>query len=291
MGRAWLSAAGAVALIAVLPATGASPVGRKTLGGRGFATDVTVSFTAPQGYRILGGGYENWRGPPYTRLETGSTGQSSLHFDVHPNFDTRSPQRAIRDKLGADMGGIPTREVASGPIDVPHVVRGRKVGVVKGVFVIRQATSRGYEGWYEGGVAFGVGTGYPVLAADVDTTSPDADASKRIEGMQPSKWNRQAIEQGIRGTAVEGNLAPRRVVVRIGRGLVAGRATDSLGHPLVAARVVLERRAGAGWSRAATGRTGLNGEFSLRLAGAAGVIRVSVSSGGAVARSKALTTP
>jgi len=120
----------------------ASSVGKKTLGGRGFATDVTVSFTAPAAYAAPGGGYESWVGPLYTNLATGSSDlESHLAFDVHPAFSVRSAEEAAREKIGTDIGGIPTREVTSGPIDVPHVIGGRKVGSVKGFFLIRQATS------------------------------------------------------------------------------------------------------------------------------------------------------
>ena len=81
-------------------------------------------------------------GPLYTNLATGSSDlESHLAFDVHPAFSVRSAEEAAREKIGTDIGGITTREVTSGPIDVPHVIGGRKVGSVMGFFLIRQATS------------------------------------------------------------------------------------------------------------------------------------------------------
>lgn len=283
-------AAAAVASLALAAATG---VGKKTLGGRGWATNVTVAFTSPEGYSINGSGYENWLGPKFTNTVTGNEDESNLSFDVHSDFTTRSAERAARSKLGADMGGIPTKQVAAGPIDVPHIIRGRQVGVIKGFFLIMQATRAQYEGWFEAGLAFSLGRGYPIPAADLDTTAPDDDATKTIQGTLPSEWNRRVIEQGVRGITVEGNLAPQKVTARVKAGRVEGRATDTVGHPVVGLKVVLERRAGSSWTRVTTGVTNGNGEFALRLAGVAGAsgIRVSVSLGAAVARSGVLRAP
>lgn len=268
----------------------ATPVGKKVLGGRGFATDVTVSFTAPRGYRIWGSGYENWQGPQWTSLVTGGKGESNLDFDVHPDFTTRSAERAARNKIGTDSGAGPTREVAAGPIALPHRVGGRRIGTIRGFFVIRQTAKKGYEGWFEAGVGLPLGPGYPVLAADVDTTSPDSDSDKRIQGKLPSEWNRAIVEQGVRGIAVEGNLAPQRVIARVLGRRVAGRATDTLGHPLVGATAVLERRSGSAWRRVAATRTTASGGFVFALPGAAAgsSLRVAVSFGGATAKSKPL---
>jgi hypothetical protein len=294
MRRTGVSVTVAIAAVAVasLAFAGITGVGKKTLGGRGWATNVTVAFTAPQGYSINGSGYENWLGPLFTNSVTGNQDESNISFDVHPDFTTRSAERAARSKLGNDMGGLPTRQVAAGPIDVPHVIGGRKVGVIKGFFLIRQVTKPQYEGWFEAALAFSLGRGYPIPAADLDTTAPDDDATKTIQGMLPSQWNRRVIEDGLRGISVEGNLAPRKVAARVQPGRVTGRVTDTVGHPVVRLKVVLERRAGSSWSRVTTGVTNGNGEFALRLAGVAkaSAVRVSVSLG-AVARSGVLKVP
>lgn len=283
----------AAATVASLALAATASVGKKTLAGRGWATSVTVSFTAPEGYSINGSGYENWNGPLWKSLITGSEDESNLHFDVHPDFTTRSAERAARSKLGNDMGGLPTKQVAAGPIDVPHVIRGRKVGVIKGFYLIRQVTKPQYEGWFEAGLAFSLGRGYPIPAADVDTTSPDDDSAKRIKEMLPSEWNRQIVEQGVRGIAVDGNLAPQKVTARVRAGRMQGRVTDTVGHPVVGLKVLLERRAGSSWTRVTTGATNGNGEFALRAGAVAkgSTVRVSVSLGSAVARSAVLRVP
>ena len=277
----------AAAVVASFAFAAAKGVGKKTLGGRGWATNVTVAFTSPEGYSINGSGYENWLGPKFTNSVTGNEDESTLSFDVHSDYTTRSPERAARSKLGADMGGIPTKQVAAGPIDVPHVVGGRKVGVIKAFFLIRQVTKSHYEGWFEAGLAFSLGTGYPIPAADLDTTAPDDDATKTIQGKLPSEWNLQVIQQALHGIAVEGNLAPRKVTARVLAGKVTGQVVDTVGHPVVGVRVVLERRTGSSWTRAATGTTTGTGRYAVRLPKLprSTALRVSAAVESAVARS------
>jgi hypothetical protein len=254
-------------------------VGKKVLGGRGFATNVTVSFKAPEGYTIDSGRYENWKGPVYTYLNTGSEAESGLHFDVH-SATTRSIERAARDKIGTDMGGIPTKQLEAGPILVPHLVRGRTVGVIKGFFLIREGTREDYEGWIDAALAFWLGRGYPVLAADVDTTAPSDDSNNRIRDQLPSVWNRRVVEEGIRGIAVEGNLAPRRLTARVQGRRVAGRVRDSLGHPLVRVKLTVRTPDGKPCCVAVTSATGV---FTLNVPASAGsgTFRLSVAVGGA----------
>jgi hypothetical protein len=263
-------------------------VGRKTLGGRGWATNVTVAFTAPDGYAINGSGYENWKGPLWKSLVTGSEDESNLSFDVHPDYTTRSAEKATRSLLEDEMGGLPTRQVAAGPVQVPHIVHGRTIGVIKGTFVIMQVTKPQYEGWFEAALAFSLGKGYPIPVAGVDTTSPDDDSAKRIQDELPSVWNRRIVEAGIRAIAVEGNLAPQKVTARVRAGRVTGRVSDTVGHPVVGVTVTLQRRTKTSWVRVAAGRTDSTGTFAVRASAARGsVLRVSVSLGDAVARSAA----
>jgi hypothetical protein len=272
-----LSAASVAASIAF---AGDQTVGKKTLGGRGFATTVTVAFTAPQGYTIAGGGYENWRGPDFSSIATGSDDlESGVHFDVHPDEKARTAEKAARNKLGTDMGGLPTRQVAAGPLAVPHIVRGKKVGVIKGFYVIMQVTKKTYEGWYEGGLGFTLGRGYPALAADVDTTAPADDADKRIEGQLPSVWNRRVVDEGIRGIFVEGNFAPRNLTVRVQGRRLTGQARDALGHAVVSATVKLRQ----GSKTCCRTKTSATGAFALSVPTSAGtgMFRLTVAAGGA----------
>jgi len=271
----------AVALAASLALAAASGVGKKLMGGRDFATNVTISFTAPKGYKIdAANGYENWRGPDFTNLDIGSSDlESGLHFDVH-TASTRSVERAARDKTGKDMGGIPTEQVEAGPIGVPHIVRGRKVGVIRGFYLVRQSTKKNYQGWTDAAVAFWLGRGYPVLVADVNTTAPSADEYQRIEDMLPSVWNLRVVEEGIRGIAVEGNLAPRTITAHVSGRRIAGRATDTLGHAIVGANVTLRKPGGKPCCTAVTRATGA---FTLNVPRSAGTgaFQLSVAAGGA----------
>jgi hypothetical protein len=287
------------ALLAVTTLVGVSAalaaqagVGKKTLGGRGWATNVTVTFTAPAGYVINGSGYENWNGPLWKSLVTGNEDKSNLSFDVHPDYTTRSAERAARSLLGDDMGGLPTRQVAAGAIRVPHVVHGRTIGAITGTFVIMQVTKPQYEGWFEAALAFSLGKGYPIPVAGVDTTSPDDDADKRIQNELPSAWNRRIVEAGVRAIAVEGNLAPQKVTARRQGARVTGRVSDTVHHPVVAIGVTLERRAGSSWRRVATGRSDGTGAFAIPLKAASGsTLRVSASVAGAVAHSAPFKAP
>lgn len=276
-----LLAATITAVVAVSVALASTAgVGKKTIGGRDFATDVIVSFTAPKGYRIdTENGYGGWKGPPVTNLDINSQVESGLQFDVHTAV-TRSVERAARDKIGTDFGGIPTKQVVGGPIGVPHMIRGRKVGVIKGFFLIRQGARQGYEGWTNSAVAFSLGRGYPVLAANVDTTAPGSDANLSIKGMLPSAWNRQVVEQGVRGIVVEGNLAPRTMTARAQAGRVVGRVTDSLGHPLVGVKVKLRK---ADLQPCCNATTTATGAFTLNVPQSAGTgsFQLSVAVGGA----------
>jgi hypothetical protein len=269
-------------IAAPLALASSAATGEKVLGGRGYATNVTVSFTAPAGYTIdSANGYENWKGPLYTYINTGSTTESNLHFDVH-SATTRSMERAARDKIGTDMGGIPTRQVVASAIRVPHLVRGRKVGDIKGFFVIRQGAKEDYEGWTEAGLAFSLGKGYPVLAADVDTTGPSDDSNNTIQNTLPSAWNRRVVEEGVRGIAVVGNLAPSKLTARVQGRRVSGRATDALGHVVVQAKVALRAPNG---KRCCTALTRTDGTFALTVPGSAGsgAFQLSVTAGGAKA--------
>ncbi len=271
----------AVVAGAVFAVAAFAGVGKKVLAGRGFATSVTVSFTSPSGYSINGGGYENWKGPLFSSLATGSNDlESGLHFDVHPDSTTRSAEKAARSKIGTDIGGIPTRELTSGPINIPHIVRGTRVGVIKGFFLIRQATKEGYEGFIDGGLGFWLGSGYPALAADVNTTAPGDDADKRIEGTLPSVWNRRVVEEGIRGIAVEGNFAPRTISSRAQGQRLSGRVTDSLGHAVIGAAVTLRK---AGVKPCCHAVTSTTGAFALNVPRSAGTgtFQLSAAAGGA----------
>ena len=66
--------------------------------------------------------------------------------------------------------------------------------------------------------------------------------------------------------------------------------TDGLGHPVVGAKVLLERGSGSSWTQGARGKTNANGEFGLRLAGVQPPlsVRVAVVFAGLTVRSKAL---
>jgi len=193
-----LAAFSIVAVSAGFTAAAEPPPKRITLSGRAFASPVTVVFAAPAGYTSGFGGA--WTGPPWSSPSGG--GVSGLTVNVGSDEQSRSAEQAARNKLVSYAASWTV--VSSGPLAVPRIVAGRKVGGLQGFFLIMHNPLKGYEGWYRAAVGVSLGKGYPLLAAVFLTTTPSSDASQTIEGTTPSVWNRQAIDQALRGMAVEG---------------------------------------------------------------------------------------
>lgn len=273
-----------VVLSASLAAAADAPRKKITLSGRDYPTPVRVSFAAPTGYTSNQGG--SWKGPRWKKIALSSEGDSSLTVNVGGDSSAGSAERAARKRLGSYVTSWTV--VASRPIAVPHLVGGRKVGTFKGFFLILHNPDQGYEGWYKATIGVPLGKGYPVLAADFGTTDPSDDATTTIEGKTPSAWNRQVIEQALRGAAVDGNLAARTIQANVRLtplepccgARISGRITDALGHPLVAVKVTLRKHGLAPCCAATTSATGayvLNvpkragtGAFVLSVAAAGG---------------------
>ena len=254
-----------------------------TIGGRGFRTNVTVTFAAPASYALktalrYGGA---WKGPRW-KSSSGDEADSLLDFSSHSDFTTRSPAIAAKNFLGNDTWAT----VASGPIDVPHVIRGRKVGVIRGFMLIRHSPAQGYEGWYKAVVGFALGRGYPVMVTDVKSDTPGDDSNGLIEGQLPSVWNRKAIDQALAGIVVNGNLAAEKITAAVQGRRIAGRVTDTVGHPVVGVKVTVRGRGAACCSATttATGAYSINvpasagtGAFAVSVAGPGGALTKRVS--------------
>lgn len=84
----------------------------------------------------------------------------------------------------------------------------------------------------------------------------------------------------MRGIVLEGNLAPRNVTARVQAGRVVGRVTDSLGHPVVGAKVTLGKPGGR---PCCTAVTSVTGAFTLNVPRSAGTgaFQLSVAVSGA----------
>lgn len=255
----------------------APPRAKIALGGRGFATSVAVTFAAPRGYVVkTSSGYNRtWRGPRWKNA-VGDERDSLLDFSAHSDFKARSAEGAAKNQVGSDPGW---KVVASGPIAVPHLIKGHKVGVIKGFMLVLQKTGKGYEGWHRAAVGFPLGKGYPVLVADFLTTSPSDDASDIIENVLPSQWNRQAVDQALQGVALDGNLAPRALQAGVHGARVTGRVVDGLGHGVVGVKVTLRKQGSEPCCSATTSATGA---FAMNVPQSAGTgaFVLSVSSGG-----------
>jgi hypothetical protein len=278
MNRSVVAAVAASALIVSAAGAATPPRSKVVLGGRGFRTNVTAAFAAPASYSVktllrYGG---TWKGPRSQSSTTGDEADSLLDFSAHSDFTTRSAAVAARGELGNDPGWP---VVTSGPVAVPHVIGGRKVGAVTGFMLIRRKAGQGYEGWYRAALGFPLGKGYPVLVADFGAETPGDDSAETIEGQLPSAWNRTAIEQAIAGVVLDGNLAAQAVAAAVKGRRIAGRVTDTLGHPVVGVKVTVRGRGGVCCSGATTGA----GTFALSVpkSAGAGAFVVSVSGAGA----------
>jgi hypothetical protein len=242
-------------LSAGVAAAAAPPSKRITLTGRDYAAPLIVAFAAPAGYSSGFGGA--WKGPQW-KSATGD-GDAGLTVNVGGEPSARSAEQAARKKLSSYTSW---KAVASGPIAVPHLVKGRKVGSLKGFFLILHNPDKGYEGWYHAAIGVPLGKGYPIVAANFGITTPSDDATQTIEGKTPSVWNRQVIDQALRGVAVDGNLAARTIQAQVRpiepccNARISGRVTDALGHPLVGVKVTLRKHAQEPCCGATTTATG-----------------------------------
>lgn len=271
------------AAVAVSVSGAAPPRAKVTLSGRDWATNVNVTFAAPQGYRAPGDGTRSWQGPPFTKSATGSTYDASLEFDAGGDPKARSGEQGARGQVGTGSGW---RLVASGPILVPHFVRGRRAGTIKGFMIVKQKTDAGYEGWYKAGLGFSLGKGYTVVVTRFLTTTPGSDSADVIEGRRPSEWNRQAIDQAVRGVAVDGNLAVATIQAKVkmtpaeptNNARITGRVLDTLGHGVAGVKVTLRKQGVEPCCGATTTATGAytlvvpkragTGAFTLAVTGA-----------------------
>ena len=281
--RSWACAFVVLSILAVsasLSAAAGPPPKKITLTGRGYSGPVTMVIATPAGYTSGFGGA--WTGPRWKMPS--AEGDSGLTVNVGGVPSARSAELAARKTLGSYVASWTV--VASGPIAVPHLVRARKVGSIQGFFLILHNPAARYEGWYHAAVGVPLGKGYEILAAHFSTTTPSDDATTTIEGKKPSAWNRQTIEQAVRGVALDGNLAAKTIQAQVRPGAaccnarITGRVTDALGHPLVAVKVTLRKNDGApccGATTSATGAYTLNvpkkagtGAFVLSVAAADG---------------------
>lgn len=226
-----------------------------------------------------------WLGPSVTRNGVPVAGRrATFTWRLVRETKAASIEVATRRAL---RHGWPVDE--AGAVFVPHLVNGREVGTVAASFLLARAPEGSR---YELAFAVPLGQGrYATIQlenapiARQSTSSPDL---LEIDGTRPGTWLRDELRAALYGATLEGNLWPRAVSLRgQASGRAAGSVSDSLGHPLVAMRVTLDRRSGSRWTRARVVQTDGRGRFSVG-GMPAGTYRASVTNGGVSAFSRPL---
>ena len=252
--------------------------GRNTT--RAFSAALFLTITTLPEFRRTGfdGDSGGWEGPI---CEVASNprlnGPITLTWDAVFHDDVRSAEQAARAALTFDWTTI-----ESGPFPIRHLVGGREVGTIPGIYVLTD--SRGQTGYHESGIGFELGRG---VFAGIAFWSRGNALECTVRGIPVATWHRGTARAALGQVRVEGNLPPARVTARSRAGRVTGSVTDGYGHPDAGVMVRLERRAGRRWRAVRSGRTAAAGSYSLRTRGS-GTYRVVATLAGASARSGAV---
>jgi hypothetical protein len=220
-----------------------------------------------------------WEGPPCEvagRPELASP--VSMSWSVYFSRSA-SPEAAARDSFTFEW-----ETVEQSPVAVPHVVAGRTVGTIPGVFVVTD--SRSDVGYHESAVGFPLGRGVFGASRYWSRGNALVCTVRSSAGSTPIRtWHRAKAREAVMLVQVDGNLPPARVRASKALRGATGRVTDSFGHPNANATVRLERRAGSRWRRIASARTRGDGTYAI-VTRARGRMRVVAIVGAATATSR-----
>jgi hypothetical protein len=231
--------------------------GRNTT--RAFSSQTFVVVTTPAAYTRLSfdGDAGSWRGP---RCVVSS--RPDLSADVRVPWALRFSDTYASREDAADRArtfrDLP--ELSRGTIAVPHRIRGKGVGAISAYYVLGQS-GEDY-GWAEVGLGIPLTRGVfaamrfwstgPSFACNVGTTSS-------------RQWHVDAVQAAAARVVVDGNLPAARITAHGARRRMSGFVNDGFGHPVVGARVTLQRRDARGtWRAAGTATTAGNGFYSAR---------------------------
>ena len=264
-----------IALVAALGATAAAARAQvterirvTTAGGpvtrtipRGVFVDVVsppdydrVSFTGTQG---------RWVGPPYRgSADPSAAGKTFIAWTL--------AFAHAKDRIAA-VGTVPTRGWPTdikGGVSIQHVIRARTVGTILGHYLLTRAPGQ-TSAAYEAALAFPVSPGlFALLRFELLEPATDDDGAAgtfMVDGVRASLWNRGQAFWALTSPRLEGTLPPTRVIARaVGGGeIVRGQVADAFRHPVVGARVLLQRAQG-GWRTVKTTRTSGTGTYAIR---------------------------
>jgi hypothetical protein len=245
---------------------------------RGYPPSLEVVLPSPPDY-VRGsvgrlGNDGTWRGPRYQATGRPSLG-GNASIDWSAGIERYAATRAsILSDLVHDWAPI-----SGGTKLIERRVAGRRVGMIRGVWLLTRGTPMAGAARYEAGMVIPLcGRTARVHFAALTPADDSAGGAMgfgeyTIEGAAPSAWNREQLLDAVYNVRVEGNLPARRITTARRPGAIAGIVTDCNRHPLAGQTVSLERQSGASWKRVAAGKTSATGVYSLR-AGGAGTYRV-----------------
>jgi hypothetical protein len=268
-----------IALATVAVALGAveDRVGIRINGGNDtakYSPSLMVRVLSPPDYR-RGCCYDSnggeWLGPRYqaTGLATlGADASIDWALRVHPNEpDTR---KAIIAKL---VHNWPVTQ--EGSREVEHFVGGRPAGTIPATWLLTRSTFYGTDdAAYESAVGFQLCGNVAVVRFGLLKPSGDSAGGTmgygefKINGQNPTDWNRQQALTALEGVRLEGNLPTGRVSAKATGRRVSGRVTDCQSHAVAGAKVELQKRVGRRWARVAGATSSATGAFTLRARGA-----------------------
>lgn len=244
----------------------------------GLSPALGVVLLAPVEYGSRGCCYDGdsgqWLGPEYWATEKRELGGvAKIGWSVRFDDKSRNAEEAVRERLFLFERGP---EIEVGNLPVPHVIRGRQVGILPGFAVLR--VSPGSDtAQHEAAIAFPLRPGLFAVAhfslLDPFGDTPAPFGKYFVKGTTlASEWNRAFGRLVLRGVRLDGNLPPARVRARGGR-RVSGTVADRFRHPVVGAPVILQRKVAKSWRRVRVGKTNFKGNFVLPAPGK-GVYRV-----------------
>src|SRR3954465_1136067 len=215
----------------------------------------------------------SWNGPNYhASLKASEGGPTSIGWGVDFDIAAHVTPLALARKHALTFGSW--HVLQHGPLLVPHLVGGRKVGTLHAVMLLTQAPGSDATA-FSSSVAFSLCKGVVVevhFGSQGPSTSEPYQAGRWImeDGTEVQPWTRDHLRAALDGVALDGYLPVGRVTAAARGRAVSGRVTDCLGHPMPGVTVL------AGTAHAVTKA---DGAYAVRAA-SAGSIVVSASAGG-----------
>jgi hypothetical protein len=202
----------------------------------------------------------SWIGPGY-RPQGAPNPWGNATIDWEVAFDGRQmdTERIALANLTQDW-----QEDQRAGASIPHIVGGRVVGDIPGVFVLQVQRQSAPS---ELVLAFRLSRDLHAFVRFL-LTRPESNSFYVNGSILASSWNRGQALVAMSRVKLEGNLPPELVSIRPRRGgrVLGGFALDFNRHAVVGIPVTLERRTGRGWRRIASVRTSRLGGYSFKVA-------------------------